>query len=434
MMKVVVRVFNFIIMALSLTATIFLFAAPAFSFNSNIALDVKTFSAFVPENDLIEDFDAVRILGTDEIQFSIQFKLNASGVRKTMKGDREIINNDVISKNIDGILHELREPVKLITNYAIKGAIKKIVQQQITAQIDAAREEFKEKYPDREIYSTEQIMDEVGMDDAYFKLFAKNLYDAADKDDATVNSVTDVLFVQIDEALTRAEDTGMVDTSSFADSTKNEIRDNLVGNLESLSLVGEGGKLEKISEISYIYLANYLKNNLTSVSASELERREGESNPDYSDRMLQLFVLNKMPDAFYKGVGYVSLGLFIGLFVFTAIWGFVFVITLIKTFTKKPWSFFGPWFWIIGPLQLVLGLGLTVAGKFILPGALSKLPIDLSSLPIKSVVLAPRTYALIPSLLFIVAIFLAIAYAIVKAMAKREAREEQQMQQQVGGK
>ena len=425
MSKLILRILNFVIMTISVAAIVFLFAAPAFSFNSNIAIDVATFSEFVPENELIENFDAVHILGTDEIQFSIQFELNASGISKTAKGERDIINNEVISKNISGILDELRTPVKLITDSAIKGAIKKIVKQEITKQVDAAREQFKEKYPDREIYSTEEIMDEVGMDEAYFKRFAKNLYDAADKVDATAQSVTDVLFAQIDEALTKAEETGMVDTSSFADDTKNQIKDSLISSLDSLGLVGEGGKIERISEVSYIYLSKYLKEKLDgSISASELDRQTDESNPDYSDRMLRLFVLNKMPDAFYTGIGVVSTGLLIGLFVFTAIWGFVLIITLIKTFTKKPWTFFGPWFWILGPLQLVLGLGLTVAGKFILPDALGKLPIDLSALPIKSVVLAPRTYALAPSILFIIIIFVGIVYAVFKGMAKREMKEE----------
>ena len=360
MSKLILRILNILILALSLAAIVFLFAVPSFSFNSNIAIDVATFSEFVPKNELIENFDAVKILGTDEIQFSIQFELNSAGVSKTAKGDRQIINDEVISKNISGILDELRTPVKLITDSAIKGAIQKIIKQEITKQVDAAREEFKRKYPDREIYTTEKIMEEVGMDDAYFRRFAKNLYEAADKDDATVTSVTDVLFGQIDEALTMAQETGMVDTSSFADDTKNQVRDSLMSSLDSLHLVGEGGKLEKISEVSYIYLSNYLKEKLDgSISASELERKAGETNHDYSDRMLRTFVLEKMPDAFYKGVGYVSTGLFIGLFVFTAIWGFVLVITLIKTLTKKPWTFFGPWFWILGPLQLVLGLGLT---------------------------------------------------------------------------
>ena len=415
-MKLILRILNAVIMAISLAATIFLFVSPSFSFNSNVGLDVETFSKFVPQNELTEDVDIVDALGTNEIHLGISFVLNFEGITKTMKGDREIINNDVISKNIDDVLTELREPVQLITDHSVRGAIQKIIQQQITLQVDNARNEYKEKYNQEPPMTTEQIMEDVGMDDYYFHEFAKNLYVAMDKEDATVSSVTDVLFDQIDDALAKAEATGMVDTSSFGEDIKTEVSSNLVTQLSELDLVEEGDKVVRISEISYVYLAKFLKEKL---NASDVNQHEGETKPEYADRLLQTYVLEIMPDVFYKGVGYVSLGLVIGLFVFVFLWGFVFVVTLIKTLTSKPWTFFGPWFWILGPLQLVLGLGLTVAGKFLLP----KAPLDLlKGLPIKSIVLAPRTYALVPSILFLVMIVLGIVYAVFKGMAKSEDR------------
>ena len=137
--------------------------------------------------------------------------------------------------------------------------------------------------------------------------------------------------------------------------------------------------------------------------------------------MLRTFVLEKMPDAFYKGVGYVSTGLFIGLFVFTAIWGFVLVITLIKTLTKKPWTFFGPIFWAVGSLQLVLGLGLTIFGKFIIP----KFNISKLNLPLSHIILAPRTYVLVPSILFLVLSLIWVAYFVLKIIAKKQYKQEE---------
>ena len=127
-----------------------------------------------------------------------------------------------------------------------------------------------------------------------------------------------------------------------------------------------------------------------------------------------------MPDIVYQIIGYVCLALFIGLFVFAGMWMLLFVITLIKTFTKKPWTFFGPWFWLIGPIQIALGVGLTIAGKFVLP----RIKINLPGFPIKNAILAPRTYALIPSLLFILMFVLAIAYAVIRGIAKRQAKKE----------
>ena len=111
-MKLILRIFNIVIMALSMMAGIFLFVAPSFSFNSEIALDVKKFSEFVPDTEYSHDIDIANLLGTDQIYLHIQFEIDRGGLTKTMKGDREVINNNVISKNIDSVLDELREPVK----------------------------------------------------------------------------------------------------------------------------------------------------------------------------------------------------------------------------------------------------------------------------------------------------------------------------------
>ena len=179
--------------------------------------------------------------------------------------------------------------------------------------------------------------------------------------------------------------------------------------------------LSKISEISYIYIADFLKEQLqTKVSdPSSLNQGTAESNPSYADRLLRTFILVQMPDAFYQMVGYISLGLFIGLFVFAGIWAFLFLFTLIRTFTSRPWTIFGPWFWIIGSLQVVLGVGLTVFGKFIFPN----INFTAVGIPLKSVILAPRTYAFIPSMIYLACFVIALIYVFFKIAAKRSDKE-----------
>jgi undecaprenyl pyrophosphate phosphatase UppP len=152
--------------------------------------------------------------------------------------------------------------------------------------------------------------------------------------------------------------------------------------------------------------------------AEELEQKTGETIPDYADRLLEMFVLDKMPEVFYQAVGYVSLGLFIGLFVFAGIWALLIVITLLKTISKKPWTFFGPWFWLVGLVELFLGFGITALARFALP----KLDISQFGLPISAVDAYVRTYALVPSILFVASIALAIVYQVFKSLAKKEAR------------
>ena len=409
-------------MALALTATIFLFASPTFSFNSNVGLDVKTFSQFVPETKYSQDFDIEKLLGTKTIHLGVKFSLKLNEVKEIKSGDRDKINQNIVSDNVDDMLKILHEPVDLITDFSIRSIIKSIVKEQVTNQVDQARENYKQKSGQDMGSTTEEIMEEVGMDDAYFTSFAFALYDSMNSDTATVDSVTQTLYDQIDDALIKAESSGAVDSSSYNQSAKEAIKDSFVQTLNQLKLVEDGGKVKKISQISYMYLSEYLKKELENKGVEEdLEQEVGETIPDYADRLLRVFVFTQMPDVFYKAVGYVSLGLYIGLFLFAAIWLILLLFTLIKTFTKKPWTFFGPLFWIIGLLQLVLGLGLTVGGKFILPKYF-----DISSLglPISSVMIAPRTYALVPSILYLVCIVLAIVYLFFKIPAKSEYKRE----------
>ena len=334
-MKLVLRILNGVILALSLAAGICLFAVPTFSFNSNIALDVKTFSQFVPQTEYTNNIDIVHMLGTDTIEVGINFQLTAADTTKVMNGNREIINNEIISKNVDGIVSILHEPVDLITDFSIRSVIKSTVENEITTQIEAALA----AQPEGATSSTaEDIKSEAGMDDAYFTNFSYLLYNAANDDNATVDSVTEVLFDQIDEALSKADYLEALDKSLFDQATnKEEIKNNLLSVLDDLKLVETDGKLKKISQISYMYLADYLSTELQGKVANpdELNRHPGETTPDYADRLLGLYVLNQTPDLAYQIVGYVALGLFIGLFVFAAIWLALFIITLVKTFSKK---------------------------------------------------------------------------------------------------
>ena len=419
-MKLILRLLNVVIMAISAAATIFLFASPSFSFNSNIAIDVKSFSKFVPTTKYSSEFDITQMLGTDTIHVGIKFSLKPTDMQEIMSGDRDTINERIVSDNVDDMLKELHTPVDLITDFSIRYIIKSIVKEQITQQIDNAREEYQKKSGQELESTTAEIMDDVGIDDVYFTNFAYALYDSADAENATVDSVTETLYEQIDEALIKAEN--YIDSSSYNETAKESIRDSLVSTLNQLKLIEDGNKVTRISQISYMYLSDYLKTELTNKGVSEsLERKTGETYSDYSDRLLRIFVFTQIPDMFYQAVGYVSLGLFIGMFVFAGIWIVLFLITLIKTFTKKPWTIFGIWFWFFGLFQLVLGLGLTIAGKFLLPRFLK---IEGLGLPISSILIAPRTYALVPSILYLVCIVVAIVYLFFKIPAKHDAKSQ----------
>lgn len=71
-----------------------------------------------------------------------------------------------------------------------------------------------------------------------------------------------------------------------------------------------------------------------------------------------------------------------------------------------------------------MGVGITFFGKVVLKNMqdkiLAQIPMEL---PIKSVILAPRSYALIPSIIFLVVAALSIIYRIFKAVVKHQVKE-----------
>ena len=416
-MKIAIRILNIIIMAISVAAGVFLFMPPAFSFNSKVTINVATFSQFVPETEYSKDIDIPTLLGTDSIYVGVRFKLDVPGISEMKDGDKNKINDKLIAENLKEMIELLHEPIDLITDFTIRANIKRLVQEQITANVDEAVKTYNSKSGSNS--KTEDVMEEVGINDAYFTNFSNALYDAANSDGATVDYVNEVLLDQVNEALKRAEKSGAADTSSFGDSQKQALSDSFLGIFTSLNLVEEDGvHLKKISSIAYMYLANYLKGELKSYDEATLARQSGEDDETYADRLLDLFVKDKMPDLFYKIVGYVSLGLFIGLFVFAGVWAILFLITLIKTFTKKPWTIFGFWFWIVGVVELIVGFGLTAITKLVL----SRFDVSKFGLPIKEVLISIKTYALIPSILFVVTIVIGIVYAFFRSACKKLAK------------
>ena len=419
-MKHIVYILNIIIMTISIVAVILLFTCKTLAFDSKISLNVKKLSDFIPESEYTEDVKIEDMLGTDTVSVKIKFTLDSKDVNKVMNGDREKIDDLIISENVKGITSILHEPIDLITDFTVKAAMKNIVKKEITKQIRNAMN------GNPAFSSPEEIMDEVGINDEYFESFADALYIEASRDGSNVGSMGVVLYDKVDEALAKAEETGAVDTSGF-ESKKASIKNTMADFLYGLDLVydddeyiDDEDQMKPLNKLSYIYVATYLEEELKGkVDESELVRKDSEDVVQYSDRLLDLYVKELMPDAFYRAVQYTALGLFIGLFVFSAIWLLLFIITLIKSFTKRPWTFFGPIFWIGGFLQLILGAGLIVLGKYVIPS----ISFSDTNIPLKEVIISPRTNIFYSSVCFIIIFILAFVYKYFKSGAKKELSE-----------
>ena len=410
-------------MAIAALATVFLFVSPTISFNSKVSVDIATFSEFVPSTPYTEDLDIASLLGTDQIQVGIKFSLNIGDTNKVMSKDKNFVNDGMIGPNVNDIVDILHDPVNLITEYYVRTFLKGLIKDEITQQIDNARQRYGATDS-----TAQEIMDEVGMDDEYFNNFTFALYRAADKEDATVDSVTEVLYAEIDDALAKAEQTGVVDTSGYTEESKAGLKEDVVANLESMELVNEDGTVKRISSMAFNYLSNYLKEQLNDkVDPVELEKKAEEDDFAFSTRLLRLFLYNMIPDSVYGVMSYVALALFICLFVFAGNWILLIIITLFRTLlSKKPWTIFGPWFWFLGGLQIVLGFTLTYLGKVALPQYDINSLLAAAHIPIRSIVLAPRTFALIPSIFYMICVPLAFVYGFFKRRVRKQIRQEKE--------
>lgn len=451
-MKSVIRIFNLIIMAVSGLAIALLFINSTLTFNSRISFDNEFINNYfstvverinqptqsetdpVLKEPFINEINVTKILGTDHVNLKVQFDLSFNEINTLMgKRDKELVNQELLDKNLSSIFADLHEAVNILTEYTARTALRSVAKKEIYKQVRKSLEDT--GYPS----TATDIMDEVGMNDNYFRGFAKTLYDAAnipdnpstakEDDGCSVNKFVQTIKSQLEDVLDEADKitNGHVNKEAMLNNPDldNELRNGFISVITAADLIqSDGETFVKMEKAAYVFLAKILKEQLSgTVSPGELEPQAGESREAYAERLSKLYAHNMLPDVFYTIIGYSSLGLFIGVIVFAAIWAILIVITLIRTFSsKKPWTIFGPWFWIVGSLQVVLGLALTIFCKFYLP-SMSFMQRALEGSPIKSLAVAPRTSMLIPSMIFLGMIVFAIVYTIIAHPVKKEYKD-----------
>lgn len=418
MMKLIVRIMHLVIAAIAAVATILLFAMPALSFNSKVVLDVEAVSNIVPSTEFTKDIDFVEVLGTNEIQAGISFKLSATDINKVMNGDRDVINEKVLIKNMDETLQTLDDGIEVLADYTIRTNLTGIVKQELIKQVENAKPEDK---------TTEEVLEYLSLGDKEYKEFAYSLYDSANSKNANVDSVGQVLLEHIDEILVKVEKMTGSKSGTFTDEQKEDAKNNMKGMLKQVKILKDDDySLHPISDLPYLYAIDFVKEKLNEkVSADKLAIKEGETNREYSNRMLETYVVTQMPEIVYQIVGYVSLGLFIGMFVIAGTWILLAAFEVLHFFfvNKKHKLFKGlfmPFFILAGIIQIVLGFVLTGVVKYVLP---EKIDITKFNLPIKSAVIVPRTCTLATSIVFIIAIGAMIALGILKIFVPKEKKE-----------
>lgn len=451
-MKTIIRFLNFLIIGIAGLATALLFLNSTLTFNSRISFDNEFINNYfstvvekinqptqsetdpVLKEPFVNEINVTKILGTDHVNLKVQFDLSFGEINTLMgKIDKELVNQELLDKNLSSIFADLHEAVNILTEYTARTALRSVAKKEIYKQVRKSLEDT--HYPS----TAADIMDEVGMNDNYFRGFAKTLYDAAnipdnpsianEDDGCSVNKFVQTIKSQLEDVLDEADEitNGHVNKEAMLNNPDldNELRNGFISVITAADLIqSDGETFVKMEKAAYVFLAKILKEQLSgTVSPDELEPQARESREAYAERLSKLYAHNMLPDVFYTITSYSSLGLFIGVIVFAVIWAILIIITLIRTFSsKKPWTIFGPWFWIVGSLQVVLGLALTIFCKFYLP-SMSFMQRALEGSPIKSIAVAPRTSMLIPSMIFLGMIVFAIIYTIIAHPMKKEYKD-----------
>ena len=413
MIKLISRLFSLLIAATAVVATVLLFTLSPLSFNSKVVVDVATISKAIPETDYTKNINAKDLLGTEEIQVGVKFTMSLDDISKAKAGDKEVMNDRLLKENLDGVLETLDNAIDVLADNTIRTALKSTISEEIKKQIENA-------IPESSPYNTEQIMAALDVGEEYFRGFTSALYAEANRNGATADSVSTVLLEQTGEVMMRAEKGGYIKSSAFTDEQKNAVKDGLDKILGQLNMKNDDGTIKHISDLPYIYSINFVQKELTGkVDASELAQRSGESLRQQSDRLLELYVFDLMPTTFYTIVSYISLGILIAVFVLAGIWLLLAAYEVLSfLFPKAKFRLIKlvlvPLFFIASIVQIGLGFVLTGVFKYVLPKSL-----DIASLgvPVKEVILVPRTFALGTSIVVIITIGLLMVGFVLKKIA-----------------
>jgi len=413
MMKLITRIFNLVIAATAVVATVLLFSLAPLSFNSKVVVAVDTIAQAVPETDYTKNINAKELLGTDEIQVGVKFSMSFDDIKKAKEGDKKLMNERLLKENLDGVLDTLDKAIDVLADNTIRTSLKKTISEETKKQIANAKPDSIDKTP-------EQILELLDIGESYYKNFANALYNEANRKGSTVDSVSTVLLDQTGEILMKAEKSGFAQAGSFTEEQKQAVKNGLNTILTQLEIINEDGTLKPLSDLPYMYAIKYVQKELTGkVSANELKAKTNETTRQHSDRLLELYVFNLMPDAFYNTVKYISIGIIIAIYILAGIWIFLALYEVLaaifpKTNLKVMKGFLIPLFTIGAILQIALGFVLTGVFKYVIP---NNFDLSTFNIPVKQAILVPRTFALGTSIVVIVTIVLLFVNLILKSIA-----------------
>lgn len=466
--KLIIRVFNLVFLAGSLVSIVMFATKPIFQLGVSVPLptgliynaisgdegtseepDKIIYKAGGEETSSIDDIkNKITKPLLDEylgdVTLDISLELPAS-LAMNFK-DSTVINtvlkdsiNTTIDKNLDPIINGFTGLVKAVAQDVAKDVIK-----------DQIREQISNLSPDSD---AQEIIDQYGLNDDVDEL-VNEIFEKMDGDEPVkVDDLTDLVGEKAQEISQKLADAG-VEGFEGADSFQTEeIKASMEDMLKGAGLVDENGNVKDIDQALALLLDQIPGSDSNDTKETQTEeksgdegeqeikeesplkiKREGGTEPapeedlntkvkNLIDGLIADLNIDSLDLSFGGITGYAFLGLFI-LMIFP--WALFALITIFRTIRKrkcwtKPWIVFS-----FASLQLVFGIGLLIATKYVLPTYIPTIAEAAGAefAPIiEGATLSIGTSALVPSLIYLAFIPLTIIYIIVAHKVKKDFKQ-----------
>lgn len=388
-MKLFLKIFNVVYLAIAAIAICCFLTQPYIDLKGSYNLEPANITSMVKEaagKDITEQ-EIQAIVGDTAIGIDIQAKVEAKYVFNF--NDKETLKNSIVVP-FDNTKQKVMTDLSPIVENAVERTARNIAKKVI---IQSVEQKIAELSPETDV---QKAMSDANLDDAYFESFAGEVYAEATKENATIDKVNDnvVSGKMIDISKRLAEQAGLPE---FADTTK---------------IGGEMSAQVKEQMKSKFIENEFCDSEGNIVNIKEKIRSEIQSK------------LNLSVDEYATSFSEYSLYYFIVMWALIAPWLALAIFSIIRIIRrKKVWV--KTWYlFVFASIQLILGVGLTIAVNNFLPKIAGVLPLGDFQDVLSTLKLSVVTSSFIPSILYLVMIPLVIVYTVFAHKAKKQYKRE----------
>lgn len=450
MRKILVRIFNIVFLGLAAFAIISLFTKPFLSLDMQLTLPSEKVAEVIPSDvkDKVSEEDLKAAL-PDGVVVPLKIELPSKMIVNYK--DKEAIETTVsetIDNTVNATVDALQPTIHKLAEVIAKSTAKSVISDQISNQIVSVLGEGTDG---------KAKMAEAGIDDAYLQQFTDEVYAKLSQGGTVKELMDEVVSVKMNDIISKLgaanpESDFAKDPTTMANDINANIESSLKDSLKSFNICDDEGNIKPIDGAIDGLLCDLLDQMLGSGEESggeESTKTEEEGNPVEEEKgeepptklritrgeteteendlkeKIRTLINDKLSGLDIPGkVADFGLYLFLALGVFAVPWALFALLTILRTIRKrkcwtKPWIVFTFSF-----ITLILGVGLTLATGKLLPTIQEKIPQIgemMEKLPQFS--LSIKTFAYMPSIVYLICIPVAIVYAIISHKVKKEFKQ-----------